>query len=150
MKLIEKAIEQKKPILGICRGLQMLNVYHRGSLIFDLEEIRNVNHRKIAETEDRIHSVNIFSDTLLKEVVSLDKADVTSAHHQSIDRLGEGLMINAKSPDGVIEGIEYFDKKDKPFMLAVQYHPERFLNLEDSASKNLLFRFIEECKNYKR
>jgi len=150
MKLIEKAIEQRKPIFGICRGLQLLNVYFRGSLIFDLEEIRNVNHRKISDAEDRIHSVNIFGDTLLKEVVNEDKVDVTSSHHQSIDRLGEGLMTNAKSPDGVVEGIEYANKKGKPFMLAVQYHPERFLDFEKAASKNLLFRFIEECKNYKK
>jgi len=150
MKLIEKALEQKKPILGICRGLQLLNVYFRGSLIFDLEDIRKVNHRKISETEDRIHPMNIFNDTLLKEVVQQDKADVTSSHHQSIDRMGEGLMTNAKSPDGVIEGIEFADKTNKSFMLGVQYHPERFLDFNDAASKNILERFVLECKNYKK
>lgn len=146
MRLIEKAIQQNKPILGICRGLQLLNVYFRGSLIFDLEEIRNVNHRKISPTEDRIHDMNIFDGTMLKEVVEENKIDVTSSHHQSIDRLGEGLMISAKSSDGVIEAIEYADKKNKNFLIAVQYHPERFLNYEDKASKNLLERFLSECK----
>lgn len=146
LRLIEKAIQQNKPILGVCRGLQLLNVYFRGSLIFDLEEIRHVNHRKISDTEDRIHDMNIFNDTLLKEVIQSDKANVTSSHHQSIDRLGEGLMVTAKSSDGVIEAIEYADKKDKNFLMAVQYHPERFLNYEDKASKNLLERFLSECK----
>ncbi|MBS1492011.1 MAG: gamma-glutamyl-gamma-aminobutyrate hydrolase family protein [Bacteroidetes bacterium] len=145
MKLIEKAIRQKKPILGICRGLQLINVFFRGSLIFDLEEIRNVNHRKISETEDRIHEIRIFNDTLLKEIIKEDTAEVTSSHHQSADRLGEGLMISAKSPDGVIEAIEYADKLNKNFMIAVQYHPERFLNFEKAASKNLLERFLSEC-----
>ncbi len=145
MRLIEKAIQQNKPILGVCRGLQMLNVYFRGSLIFDLEEIRHVNHKKISEDVDRIHDMNIFEGTLLKEVIQSDKVDVTSSHHQSIDRLGEGLMVTAKASDGVIEAIEYADKKDKNFLMAVQYHPERFLNYEDKASKNLLERFLIEC-----
>jgi putative glutamine amidotransferase len=145
MKLIEKAITQKKPILGICRGLQLINVFFRGSLIFDLEEIRNVNHRKISETEDRVHEMKIFNDTLLKEIIKEDSVEVTSSHHQSADRLGEGLMISGKSPDGVIEAIEYADKTNKNFMIAVQYHPERFLNFEKAASKNLLERFLSEC-----
>ena len=63
MNLLEKSVQQKKPILGVCRGLQLINVFFRGSLIFDLEEIINVNHRKISETEDRLHDTNIFDCT---------------------------------------------------------------------------------------
>lgn len=145
MNLLEKALQQKKPILGICRGLQLINVYFRGSLIFDLEEIRNVNHRKITETEDRLHDINIFDGTLLKEIIKEDKVQVNSSHHQSVDRLGEGLMTSAKSPDGVIEALEFADKSNKSFMITVQYHPERFLNYEASSTKNLLVRFVNEC-----
>ncbi len=145
MNLLEKALQQKKPILGICRGLQLINVFFRGSLIFDLEEIRNVNHRKISETEDRLHDINIFDGTLLKEIIKEDKVQVNSSHHQSVDRLGEGLMTSAKSPDGVIEALEFADKSNKSFMIAVQYHPERFLNYDESPTKNLLERFVNEC-----
>lgn len=145
MRLIEKAIQQNKPILAICRGLQLMNVYFRGSLIFDLEEIRRVNHRKISQTEDRVHDMNIFNGTLLHEIIGVDKIDVNSSHHQSADRLGEGLVASAKSSDGVIEGLEYADKTNKNFMVAVQYHPERFPDRNSPISKNLLERFLNEC-----
>lgn len=145
MNLLERALKQNKPVLGVCRGLQLINVFFRGSLIFDLEEIRNVNHRKISETEDRLHDINIFDATLLKEILKEDKTQVNSSHHQSVDRLGEGLMTSAKSPDGVVEAIEFADKNNKSFMIAVQYHPERFLSYESPATKNLLERFVSEC-----
>lgn len=145
LNLLERAIKRNMPVLGVCRGLQLINVYFRGSLIFDLEEIRNVNHRKISPTEDRKHIMNIFDGTLLKEIIQENSVEVNSSHHQSVDRLGEGLMTSAKSPDGVVEAIEYADKTNKNFMAAVQYHPERFLNYEASPAKNLLERFIDEC-----
>jgi putative glutamine amidotransferase len=145
MNLLERALQQNKPVLGVCRGLQLINVFFRGSLIFDLEEIRNVNHRKISDTEDRLHDINIFDGTLLKEIIKEDKAQVNSSHHQSVDRLGEGLMTSAKSPDGVVEALEFADKSDKSFMIAVQYHPERFLNYENPATKNIIERFVSEC-----
>ncbi|MDQ3193652.1 MAG: gamma-glutamyl-gamma-aminobutyrate hydrolase family protein [Bacteroidota bacterium] len=147
LKILETAIEGKLPILAICRGLQLVNVFYRGSLIFDLEEIRNVNHRKISPAEDRLHKVCIFQNTLLHDIMNVDHSIVTSSHHQAIDRLGEGLMINAKSDDGIIEGIEYQEKSDKPFFIGVQWHPERFRDLSDPASKNILDKFIAACTN---
>lgn len=146
MNLLGKAIEQNKPVLGICRGMQLINVYFRGSLIFDIEEIRGVNHRKISETEDRYHDIVIYDNTLLKEILGEEKISINSSHHQSVDRFGEGLMCSAKAPDGIIEGLEYSNKNDKPFLVAVQYHPERLLERENKASKNLLERFLHECK----
>ena len=146
LKLLEKAIENKIPVLGICRGCQLMNVYFRGSLIFDIEQIRNVNHKKIAPDEDRLHKVNIIKDSLLFEIVKKESVTVNSSHHQSVDRLGEGLMICAKSEDGIVEGIEYADKTDKPFFIGVQWHPERFRDLSKPASKNILDKFISECK----
>jgi putative glutamine amidotransferase len=145
-KLLEKAINVKMPVLGICRGCQLVNVFFRGSLIFDLQQIRGVNHRKISPTEDRIHKVLINKNSLLFEVMGIPEADVNSSHHQSADRLGEGLMVNAKAPDGVVEGVEYIDKENKGFLLAVQWHPERFPDFEDIASKNLLLKFLDEVK----
>ncbi|MEO6694712.1 MAG: gamma-glutamyl-gamma-aminobutyrate hydrolase family protein [Ignavibacteria bacterium] len=147
LQLLERAIKKQIPILAICRGLQLVNVFFRGNLIFDIEEIRNVNHERISPTEDRIHKIKIFENTLLHDITGLEETNVTSSHHQSIDRLGEGLMVNAKSPDGIIEGIEYNEKSGKPFFIGVQWHPERFLNLEDPASKNILDRFISESVN---
>lgn len=148
LKLIEKFLNAKKPILGLCRGLQIVNVYFRGSLIFDLEEIRNVNHKKISPTQDRLHEINIFPDTLLSEITKIKRAIVTSSHHQAIDRLGEGLMINAKADDGIIEGIEFIEKEDKSFFIGIQWHPERFQNYTEPCSKNILEKFISESEKF--
>ena len=120
-KLLEKTIEKKIPVLGICRGCQLINVYFRGNLIFDLELIRNVNHRKISESENRIHEINVIKNSLLWNITDCETGKVTSSHHQAIDRIGEGLMINAKAPDGVVEGIEYSDKSGKGFLLGIQF-----------------------------
>lgn len=145
-KLIEQSILKDKPILGICRGCQMLNVYFNGSLIYDIPSIRNVNHSKISEDVMRWHKVNLFPDTLLHSIVNSLEGDVTSSHHQSVDRLGEGLSINAKSPDGITEGIEYRDKDGKPFLLGIQWHPERFDDFANPFSKNILLSFVEACQ----
>lgn len=144
LKLIDEARERKIPLLAICRGLQLMNVSCGGSLIFDLEEI-GVNHKKISQTEDRRHMIKIFEKTLLYEIIGLKEIQVNSSHHQAIDRLGEGLAVNAKSDEGIIEGIEYSEKKGKPFFLGVQWHPERMeFNLK--ISKNILDKFISECE----
>jgi putative glutamine amidotransferase len=124
----------------------MLNVYFNGSLIYDIPTIRNVNHNKISKDVMRLHKVNVFSDTLLHIIVNSNEGEVTSSHHQSVDRLGEGLSVNAKSPDGIIEGIEYRDKEGKSFLLGIQWHPERFEDFDNPFSKNILLSFIEACK----
>jgi putative glutamine amidotransferase len=146
MKLIENAIKYKKPVLGICRGNQLLNVYFKGKLIQDLEKVKGVNHRKISETNVRYHSVNIFEDTLLYDIIKLDKGLVTSTHHQAIDCVGKGLIKNAFADDGTIEGIEYKEKTGKGFLLGIQWHPERFDDFNNIFSKNVLMIFIEEAE----
>lgn len=145
-KLIEQSIIRQIPILGICRGCQLLNVYFNGSLIYDLQTIRNVNHNKIDNNVMRWHKINVFSDTLLHNIVNLSEADVTSSHHQAVDRLGEGLTVNAKSPDGIVEGIEYRERANKSFLLGIQWHPERFDDFESPLSKNILLSFLKDCK----
>ena len=150
LNLLQKALELKMPILGICRGLQLINVYFRGSLIFDIEDIRKVNHRKISPTEDRIHYINIFGDTLLSKILGVTETEVNSSHHQAADRTGEGLMINCRSADGIVEGLEYADKDGKPFMLAVQFHPERLPDRLTEISDKILKRFIYESEKYSK
>jgi putative glutamine amidotransferase len=145
-KLIEQSIERNLPILGICRGCQMLNVYFNGSLIYDIPSIRNVNHNKIDDNKMRWHKINVFSDTLLKSIVKDSEDEVTSSHHQAVDRLGEGLTVNAKSPDGIVEGIEYRDRGNKPFLLGIQWHPERFDDFGSPLSKDILLTFYNACK----
>ena len=145
-KLLQEAVANNKPVLGICRGCQMINVYFKGSLIYDIPSIRKVNHDKIAKDIMRWHNVNVYNDTLLHSIVRTNDGKVTSSHHQSVDRLGEGLIVNAKSPDGIIEGIEYLNKDDRAFLLGIQWHPERFDDFESPYSKSILLSFVDSCR----
>lgn len=141
-KLIEYSINNNIPILGICRGCQLINVYFNGSLIYDIPSIRKVDHNRIDDNTMRIHNVNVFERSLLYNSVLSLNGNVTSSHHQSVDRLGEGLMVSAKADDGIIEAIEYANNSNKPFLLGIQWHPERFSNFEDAFSKNILLSFV--------
>lgn len=143
--LYEFALNNDMPVLGICRGLQLVNVLQGGSLIDDLSEL-NEKHKKEGTT-DKAHIIKIKENSLLNEIVKINAGEVNSAHHQSVDKLGNGLMINSQSDDGTIEGIEWKDKTGKPFMLCVQWHPERMFQFPNSPlSENIRTRFIEEIK----
>lgn len=144
-KLTEGAIKRGIPLLGICRGCQFINVYFNGSLIYDIPTIRRVDHSKI-NGEMREHEIIVFENSLLNECTGVTGGIVNSSHHQSVDRLGEGLITSAKAPDGIIEAIEYAEKGGKPFMMGIQWHPERFKNFDDVYSKNVLMKFISGVK----
>lgn len=140
-KLLDIAFSKNLPILGICRGLQVTNVYLRGSLIFDIQTVIGTNHRKDENTgEDRVHDVFVFEDSNLFRIVGERKGVVNSSHHQSADRVGENLRVSAKCSDGVIEGLEW--SGDDRFVLLVQWHPERMKDSQSIFSKNLLDAFI--------
>jgi putative glutamine amidotransferase len=146
-KLLDYALDNNFPVLGICRGLQVINCKLNGSLINDIETIRGTNHKKFSDAADRIHRVSINENTLLYSVIKEKEGDVNSSHHQAIDRMGEGLVIAAKAEDGIIEGIEWAEKDDKPFFLGIQWHPERMTDKSSPFSENILQRFKEETNN---
>lgn len=143
-KLLDHALSNNYPVLGICRGLQLLNCRLNGSLINDIETVRKTNHRKISDSEDRYHGITVKPGTLLHEITGVGEGSVNSSHHQAIDRLGEGLIVSAKAGDGIIEAVEWQDKVNKPFLMAVQWHPERMTDKSSVFSKNILNRFREE------
>jgi putative glutamine amidotransferase len=133
------------PVLGICRGMQMINIIHKGSLVRDLDKKNKVHMRD--SDQDKRHQVNIESGTLLHDMTGAIRGEVNSAHHQAIGDLGEGLVINAISDDGTIEGLERAAGSDKPFLLGIQWHPERMFRfqLENSPlSKIIRDRFLEQ------
>lgn len=144
--LYEYALDHDMPVLGICRGLQLVNVLQGGSLIDDLGDL-NEKHKKEGAA-DREHVIKIKENTLLNEIVKTTAGEVNSAHHQSVDKLGKELIINSQADDGTIEGIEWKDKTGKPFMLCVQWHPERMFQFPNSPlSSNIRNRFIEAIIN---
>jgi putative glutamine amidotransferase len=123
MQVFEFARQQNKPVLAICRGLQLVNIALGGNLIQDLQENGFTNHRK-GPDGDREHKIEVKPGTLLAQIAGVQQGFVNSAHHQGLDQIAEGLTVSAFSEDGVVEAIEYKDA-NKPFLLAVQWHPER-------------------------
>lgn len=143
-KLFDYALQNKLPVLAICRGMQLVNCRLNGNLLSDIETIRGVNHKKIGPGEDRYHQVNIRNGTLLGEIIGEQSGTVNSSHHQGIDRVGEELIISARAGDGIVEGLEWEDKAGKPFLLAVQWHPERMNDMSSPFTRKILDRFAEE------
>lgn len=138
--LIANALAHDLPLLAICRGIQILNVQHGGSLVQHLDSTDR--HRQ--RTEDRglpVHQIEIISGTRLAAIAgNAHTWDVNSRHHQAIARLGEGLRISARaSEDGVIEAVE---RPDKQFVVGVQWHPEN-MSPTDDRQKRLFQAFAE-------
>jgi putative glutamine amidotransferase len=135
----------KIPILAICRGLQLVNVIEGGTMIQDLGD-GNITHQK--EQSDKEHSITVDSRTLLGDITGAMSGTVNSAHHQAVDEPGRSLLVNATSKDNVIEGLEFKDKTNKGFMIAVQWHPERMKDKDTSAfSKNIKRAFLSAIRS---
>ena len=125
-ELLTAAIKAELPLLGICRGAQMLNVNRGGTLIQHLPDVLGDNRYQLGGGEFTLMDLNVLPGTKLSQSVSSTVvAGAALYHHQAIDELGEGLVISSKSPDGVIEGIEL---ENYPFGVAVQWHPEQTLD----------------------
>ncbi|HLT24630.1 MAG TPA: gamma-glutamyl-gamma-aminobutyrate hydrolase family protein [Ignavibacteria bacterium] len=148
LNLIEKVISKKMPLLAICRGSQLVNVYFRGNLIFDIEEIRGFSYRKKVNDDYQNIETGLFSGTLAYEIFGSNEIIVPVANNQAVERVGEGLMINSKSKHGIIMGTEYANKSDKHFYLGIQWHPERFKDYDAVPSVQLINRFKEELEKY--
>jgi putative glutamine amidotransferase len=123
LAVIKSALARGLPILGICRGIQILNVALGGSLIQDIpsQVAGACQHYSQAEGTTGMHTIDIVPGSLLGRVIGQTTLAINSYHHQAIAELGRGLRINAKARDGVIEGIEADDGRP---ILAVQCHPE--------------------------
>ena len=134
----------KLPVLGICRGMQLVNVLEGGKLVQDLDN-GNARHRK--EESDKQHSIVAEGKSLLHQISGSASGHVNSAHHQAIDpnAIGESLVANAYDDDDdrIIEGLEFKDKTGKGFMLCIQWHPERMKDKEGNPfSQNIKQQFL--------
>lgn len=139
---------KKMPILGVCRGLQILNVSEGGSLITDIPTYISSNVLHQVDSGDAHHKIKMIEGTNLFNLINMSDGIVNSNHHQAVDELAPSLVPSAFSEDGIIEGLEYKDKS-MPFMIAVQWHPER-LNYSDPLSANIAKEFINQIRLYKK
>jgi putative glutamine amidotransferase len=165
LSVLEEALKRGLPVLGVCRGLQLINVSRQGTLVQDLGMEGDVVHENTTGV-DKEHRVIVEEGTLLEAVVGAAQAGegnavvgaaqaggrhavagefrgvVNSAHHQSVGRLGVDLRVNCRAEDGTIEGLEWEAPAGKPFLLAVQWHPERmFVN---GVGDRVLYRAIRD------
>jgi putative glutamine amidotransferase len=145
-KILDHVQQNGLPLLGICRGLQLANVYFGGTLIPDILSAKKPDHTKFDPSKDRYHTVRISDYSFLKEIAGVESGEVNSAHHQCADVVGRGLVVNAISEDEVIEGLELKDCKNKPFFLLVQWHPERMIDTNSPLTKNIREKFLASIK----
>jgi putative glutamine amidotransferase len=143
-ELLKVAFARKIPILGICRGIQVLNVFLGGTLLGHIE-----GHSAV-EGEDRRHAVNITPGTRLRAILGTESLEVNSAHHQALRELGKGLIVSAAANDGTIEAVEL---PGDHFVIGVQWHPERDKDEEGNHSfSSLMLReaFMREVSLFNR
>lgn len=146
--LLDSAIAWGIPVLGICRGHQMLNVALGGSLIKDIptEFDTTVIHR-CQDFSTCFHPVTVIAGSMLNEISGVTSGTVNSAHHQGIKVLSPKLKIVAYAPDSLPEAVEWADPAGKPFILGVQWHPERLGN-DNPLSGKIGERFLQECRRF--
>ena len=148
LAVARRADAREIPILAICRGTQALNVGRGGSLIQHLPDVSGeIAHRQTAPGDQTSHPVDVEPGSRLAaalgddEVAVPDVLDVNSFHHQGIERLGQGLKVSARAPDGTAEGIE---DPSRPFLIGVQWHAETLVHRPYEAA---LFRhFVDACR----
>lgn len=136
------ALAGDRPVLGICGGQQLLNVALGGTLIQHIPDAvpGALAHEQPNPRDEPGHTVDVAADTLLRRIVGTHELAVNSAHHQAARTVGRGVAINARAPDGVVEGIE--DPRRR-FCLGVQWHPEYLVSAGDGA---ILDAFVDACR----
>ncbi|WP_295156723.1 gamma-glutamyl-gamma-aminobutyrate hydrolase family protein [uncultured Brachyspira sp.] len=146
-KLMKYAVEMNKPIFGICRGIQVINVYFGGTLIQDIPSQRNTNilHSQTAEYYAPTHKIQTVKDSIIYDMLD-EISEVNSFHHQAVDKLAKDFKVTAAAKDGIVEAIEY--KKKDSFILGVQWHPE-LMSAKNIKMQNIFDMFVEVCKSRK-
>lgn len=144
MELFEKAYTKGIPVLGICRGAQLINIGLGGNIYQDIyKQLPNtIGHYCPKNLQDGYHSIKISNDSILFEIFKSEKLVVNSWHHQGIKDIGRYLKVTSTSSDGIVEAIESTNKK---FVLGLQFHPEEMAVKYKEFLKPYSY-FISKCK----
>ena len=144
------AQERNLPVLGVCRGLQLINCIHSGNLRQDLGVTLNEVHK--SALEDKAHGINITTGSLLHQITGTERAVVNSAHHQAVMEIGKGLKVTARADDDTIEALEREHTHQQPFFLCIQWHPERMFKFglnESPLAMGIRNRFTQSAQSFK-
>lgn len=145
IKLMKKLMERKKPILGVCRGSQTLNIAAGGDMYQDIYaqiDETLLQHRQKAPMEHMSHYVFVEKDSLLYRITGKEKFKINSYHHQANRDVSGDFRISGKASDGIVEAVE---SKELPFVLGLQWHPEATTAIDDTPSVKIYKAFIEAC-----
>ena len=145
LAIIRMAYNINMPILGICRGEQVINVAFKGSLYQDIptQVSSKIRHNKIDDNTKSIHSVSIAKNSRLYKIIGTDNLKVNSSHHQSIKQVADNLRIVALASDNVVESVESIDNNN---IIAVQWHPEC---MSEESATCIFNEFINRAAIYK-
>ena len=144
--LVEEARARGLPVFAICRGIQILNVALGGTLVQDIpSQCRtDIDHDEEGARTSRTHEVSIEPGSLIAGAVGTEHLSVNSFHHQSVKRVADGMKVTARSPDGVIEGIESTD--EKWWVMGVQWHPEEMTDSAEPWDRGLFKAFAKQLE----
>lgn len=142
--LLETCAHRRLPILGICRGIQTINVKLGGTLYQDVvnDGVTQLDHRSSNPRSQAVHGIVVTEPGSQLARILPTSCQVNSLHHQAIKRLGRGLRVTAHSEDGLVEAVEPAD--DHPFLMAVQWHPEEMLSRPEQ--RKIFEEFIRKCR----
>jgi putative glutamine amidotransferase len=142
--LLDAAMDKRLPILGICRGIQMINVKFGGTLIQDIPSDTELerDHRQQGNRAALTHTVTVTEPESALAGVVTGSCRVNSLHHQAIKRVGRGLKVTAHSEDGLVEAVE--SAEEYPFLMAVQWHPEELVDHPEQ--RKIFEQFIAKCR----
>ena len=142
--LVEEARARGTPVLAICRGIQILNVALGGSLVQDIATQceSTIDHDEEGARTSRSHEISIEPGSLIAKAVGTEHCSVNSFHHQSVKRVADGMRVTARSPDGIIEGIESTD--EDWWAMGVQWHPEEMTESAEPWDRGLFNAFAKQ------
>lgn len=143
MELIREAVKQGKPVLAICRGMQVVNVLYGGTLYQDIPAQfgKEIQHSRVVKGIEIYHEATLEEESHLAKILGAwEGIKVNSSHHQAVKDLAEGFRIVGRAPDGTVEAMENEDAS----IFCVQWHPERMQDME--MYRKLFVDFIQKCR----
>lgn len=140
--MLDAFVPTGKPILCVCRGEQLMNVYFGGTLHQDIGHLQKCNHDDYDTRATECHDVTLTPGSMAQAILGTDRCRVNSMHHQAVDKVGAGLRVDAVSEDGIVEALE---KMDHPFFLGLQWHPEH-MSRKRPLQQKIFEAFVRACK----